>query len=572
MSTQAYDVVICGGGLAGLALARQIKLGQPERSIAVIDRLSRPLPTATYKVGESTVEVGAHYLGEKLQLTDYFESEHFPKLGLRYFFGDATGPFHLRPEFGLSHFPPVESYQIDRGVLETELRQRNEAAGITLFEGMAVKEICVAENDTLHEIWLLDKERDQTQMLSARWVVDAMGRRRYLQKQLNLTKGQHGHYSSAWFRLAGRVDVNALVPATEFSWHDRVPNGNRYYSTNHLMGTGYWVWLIPLASGHTSVGIVVDERVHPFAGLRTHAKAMEWLQCHEPVLAQYLAAHPPLDFKCLRHYSHSSKAVFSQQRWACVGEAGVFADPYYSPGSDLIGFANTLTTELIRHDFQGALTPETVTHYNQFLIGLNDALTRAIQGGYAGFGNGTVTAARLLWDITAAWSFNCPQMFNDSYLELDEYLQLSKITAGFYALTKRMQRLFAAWVAQSTERLTYDFLDYLSLDFLDQLRRRNLQTGKSFAELKADQEENMARIEELAQVLFLLAVEDLIPERLAEMPDPLWLNAWRIDLDPATWKQGLFQPMTTPRDFGEMRHAVRSMFHVRELIPAKVYA
>ena len=34
--------------------------------------------------------------------------------------------------------------------------------------------------------------------------------------------------------------------------------------------------------------------------------------------------------------------VYSPQRWALTGEAGAFADPLYSPGSDFIGLGNRL--------------------------------------------------------------------------------------------------------------------------------------------------------------------------------------------------------------------------------------
>ena len=557
---QTYDVVICGAGLAGLTLARQIKLSQPERSVAVIDRLMRPLPKATHKVGESTVELGAHYLGEKLQLTDYFERKQFPKCGLRYFFGDVAGAFHQRPEFGLSRFPAVTSYQIDRGVLENDLREMSESIGVTLIEGMSIKEISLTEDDSFHTVTLHHQARTDLKCISARWVVDAMGRRRYLQKKLNLVKGARGQYSAAWFRLDGRVDVSLLVPSAYQEWHARVADDNRYYSTNHLMGNGYWVWLIPLSSNHTSIGIVTDETVHPFNAYHTHEKAMAWLQTHEPLLAAYLHEQPALDFKCMRHYSHSSKQIFSAQRWSCVGEAGLFADPYYSPGTDMIGFANSITTEMIRQDFQSGLTAETVIHYNQFLIGLNDSLTHSIQSGYSSFGNATVTAARLLWDFTAAWGLNCPQMFHDTYLDPKKHLQLTKISAGFYALRKRMLRLFSDWAEHPGGNLSYAFFDYLSLDFLAELRLRNLQTGKTAAELSQDQQENMARMEELAQVLFLLAVEDVMPERLAEFSEPIWLNAWRIDLNPDMWAKGLFQPITPPRDLSTMRDAIRSKF------------
>jgi hypothetical protein len=94
-----FDVVICGGGLAGLTLARQLKLELPEISVAVIDRLARPLPEAAFKVGESSIELSTYYFGQVLKLADYFKRCHLFKLGLRFFFGEAHGPvlicFHL---------------------------------------------------------------------------------------------------------------------------------------------------------------------------------------------------------------------------------------------------------------------------------------------------------------------------------------------------------------------------------------------------------------------------------------------------------------------------------------------
>ncbi|NER47174.1 MAG: FAD-dependent oxidoreductase, partial [Symploca sp. SIO1A3] len=136
----AYDVVICGGGLAGLTLARQLKLQKPNISVTVLDRIARPLPEASFKVGESTVEVGAFYLANTLKLTDYFETEHLTKLGLRYFFNNKETEFHKRPELGLSEFHLPNSYQIDRGKFENDLRQFNLEAGVKLLENCLVNE------------------------------------------------------------------------------------------------------------------------------------------------------------------------------------------------------------------------------------------------------------------------------------------------------------------------------------------------------------------------------------------------------------------------------------------------
>ena len=78
-----YDVVICGGGLAGLTLSRQLKRAMPDLTVLVLERSEREFPDGAYKVGEATVEGGAHYFSEQLGLTGYMNRRHLHKLGLR---------------------------------------------------------------------------------------------------------------------------------------------------------------------------------------------------------------------------------------------------------------------------------------------------------------------------------------------------------------------------------------------------------------------------------------------------------------------------------------------------------
>ncbi len=52
-----YDVLIAGGGLAGLTLALHLRQQVPSLSIAVLERRTLPCPISAHKVGESTVEV-----------------------------------------------------------------------------------------------------------------------------------------------------------------------------------------------------------------------------------------------------------------------------------------------------------------------------------------------------------------------------------------------------------------------------------------------------------------------------------------------------------------------------------
>jgi len=115
-------------------------------------------------------------------------------------------------------------------------------------------------------------------------------------------------------------------------------------------------------------------------------------------LAFHLADKKPEDFRKMPKYSYSSKQVFSYNRWACVGEAGTFPDPFYSPGTDNIGFGNSLTTQLITLDLEGKLTQEKVKDANCFYLSYSDGVTLNIQNAYNCLGNGMVMATKFIWD------------------------------------------------------------------------------------------------------------------------------------------------------------------------------
>lgn len=97
------DVFVAGGGLAGLTLARQLRRTDPTLRIAVAEKRSLPAPEAAHKVGESSVEIGAHYFEKVLDLSSHLRSGHLEKLGLRYHFpnGDNrdTGTRRCRSRF-----------------------------------------------------------------------------------------------------------------------------------------------------------------------------------------------------------------------------------------------------------------------------------------------------------------------------------------------------------------------------------------------------------------------------------------------------------------------------------------
>jgi len=116
------DVAIISGGLAGLTLALQLERNSPGLGVVVLERNYLPPPATAHKVGESTVEIGAHYLSHTLGLKSLLESTQLRKFGLKFFFGGGNhDDLAKADELGASDFLPVISYQLDRGRLEGDL-------------------------------------------------------------------------------------------------------------------------------------------------------------------------------------------------------------------------------------------------------------------------------------------------------------------------------------------------------------------------------------------------------------------------------------------------------------------
>lgn len=443
-----YDVVICGGGLSGLLLARQLRQQVPQASVAVIERTQRPLPDGCHKVGESSVECGCQYL-ESLGLEQYMLDRQLVKFGLRFFPGGGERPLHERTEIGPCAEPVVKSYQIDRGRLENDLRDFNEADGVTMIEGCKVTTIDLSKDGGEHRV---DYEGESAGSIRTKWVVDATGRQALLRKRMKATRGSPHTASAGWFRIEGRLGPNDLVPETETEWHRRQGSADRWRSTNHFMGPGYWAWLIPLSTGMTSVGLVIHEEIHDPRCIAGLDNTLEFLRQHEPHLAKALEAFEVKDFLCLRNYSHQVARSWSPERWALVGEAGAFVDPLYSPGTDYIGFANMFTTELIRRDFAGEEWVAQSTHFNYLYRAMVNGAIDLFRQAAPVYGHPSAMVTKVYWDNLSYWSFTCHLSQQGIYkLSPDDYQAYGVIGVRLAELGNYVQSWLRHWALLAPE-------------------------------------------------------------------------------------------------------------------------
>jgi flavin-dependent dehydrogenase len=501
------DVIIVGGGLAGLTLALQLRARLPKLAITVIERNQLPLPEAAHKVGESTVEIGAHYLDTVLGLADHLRQHQLRKFGFRFFFSDRRDDIDAVTELGASNYLHTPGYQLDRGILENFLCERVRTQGIELITGATVREISLAEGGA-HRVRFAAGGAETE--LAADWLVDASGRAGLLRQQLGLKHDNGHHANAAWFRLSTRVAIDDW--STDADWHARCFARERWLSTNHLVGPGYWVWLIPLSSGSHSIGIVADEAMHPLRTYNSFDRALDWLRTHQPRLADGIAgARGQLqDFIALKHFSYGCKRVFSARRWALTGEAGLFLDPFYSPGTDFIAISNTYITDLVARERAGESIEMHAHIYEQIYFSFYESTLALYRDQYPMFGHAEAMPAKVIWDYAYYWGILCQFFFQHRLTDIVSLSRLKRELGAAQTINLRVQELLRAWARSQQAPNPARLLDQAALPWFAELNR-------SLGD-RLDQAGFQARIRRNTALLHELAAEILARARAA-VPD-----------------------------------------------------
>ncbi len=187
--------------------------------------------------------------------------------------------------------------------------------------------------------------------MTARWVVDASGRAAVIARKLGAFRPLAEHpINSLWARFTGVKDWDGHELRTRFpKWAEATRTG-RGWATNHLMGYGWWCWIIPLKGGDVSIGLVYDARLfQPPAGATIGERLQAHFQTH-PVGRELLGearadgGRSARVFACCR----TTRSAVAGDGWVLAGDAAGFLDPLYSPGLDFCAFTASAAAALIR--------------------------------------------------------------------------------------------------------------------------------------------------------------------------------------------------------------------------------
>jgi flavin-dependent dehydrogenase len=349
--TLSYDVVVTGGAVAGASTAILLKRRIPGVRVLVVEKSDR----FDWKVGESTVEVSSYFLTRVLKQYDYLCREQLPKQAFRYwFFNDSVSCLKEASEVGPTQLVRVPSFQLDRAKLDEHLLEVAAGEGAEVWRPARLTGFQL--NGESGNTVTVEKADGSRVSVHCKWLVDATGRHAMLARKRGGVTPIESHPTSAiWVRYRGVKDLDGVEvagtdPADPYA---RAVLASRRLATNHFTGWGYWIWFIPLQGGETSVGLVWDKRLVTPEG-KTHLDKLIRFCNANPLTRELLEHAEPIAEDC-RSYGHLPYFVdtYIGPGWTCVGDAGGFLDPFYSPGLDQMSFSVHSRVELIKRALGG---------------------------------------------------------------------------------------------------------------------------------------------------------------------------------------------------------------------------
>lgn len=363
MTPKEFDVIIIGGALAGAATAVQLLREEPDLKIAIVEKSA----AHGRRVGESTVETSAYFLGRVLGLTRYLNENHLTKQGMRFWFQNKnTKTIADCSEIGPAYNVRLPGYQLDRALLDEHILKMAVEQGAHLYREVKVLQVELQEGAS-QKITAQTKEGQPIE-LTSRWVVDASGFASFLSRKLGWHTPNTEHpTATVWSRFRRVGDWDGHSVATKHPVWSRRAHGVRGLATNHLTGYGWWAWWIPLKGGDVSLGVVYDQRLvqFPKGDASLGDRLLEFLRqhpCGKDLLgeAEYIGG----DVHSRKNLAYSS-SNYAQDGLCLVGDAAAFMDPFYSPGMDWISFTTYRATELILAWKRGTDVAGSVASYNK---------------------------------------------------------------------------------------------------------------------------------------------------------------------------------------------------------------
>ena len=312
------DVVVIGGGPGGSTVATMLARQGIDVLILERDRFPR------HHVGESLLPASVPVMEELGVLPAVQEAGFLTKWGATMVWGREGTPWSWYFRETNQKYP--HSYQVWRPQFDQLLLDNSRTHGVDVREGHRAVDVIFRDAKATGVRYHTEDGVEGT--VDARFVVDASGQSGLLAHKLGARQWDpffrnlsvYGYFSGAG-RLSPPDDTNIFI--------ESYPDG--------------WLWCIPLHTGWSSVGAVVDSTSGQ-AGI--HRGGLDGFLTDQIRQAPYTAAmlqDAKLAFGpfIIKDWSYTS-VQFAGDGYILVGDAACFVDPLFSSGVHLALMAGVL--------------------------------------------------------------------------------------------------------------------------------------------------------------------------------------------------------------------------------------
>ncbi len=305
-SQTPWDAIIIGGGPAGSTAATT--LAQAGRKVLVLEKERFP----RFHIGESLLPYNRRIFDD-LGVWEKISSVGFPtKRAAQFLMGNGSRGHRLNFSRGsFTEYP--EAMQVERAEFDQILLNHSREAGAEVREQSQVLEHRVEADRVTVKYRAADGTEHEE---SAPYLIDASGLGNFTANRESHRKFYETHKKLALFAHFEGVDM---------------PTGEHEGDILIVRREASWFWMIPLRSGKTSVGLVIDAADFKALGKPPQEVFEDAVKATQVVNKRFSAAKMLGKFHVLVDFSYKNERLVSP-RLVRVGDASGFIDPMFSSG------------------------------------------------------------------------------------------------------------------------------------------------------------------------------------------------------------------------------------------------
>lgn len=311
----SWDVIVVGGGPAGSTVASLV--AKAGHRVLVLERTRFP----RYQIGESLL-LATWEIFDVLGVRDRIANAGFMrKPGATFVWGNESRPWSVF--FSELDGRQADSRNVERAKFDAILLDRAVELGAAVSFDAEVRRVVKDASGRVSGVSVF--QDGEVRDLHARWVVDASGRSSGLTSDL--------------VRRYRPDDFKGAALWTYFRGVEPLPEPNTGNILYAMFSWG-WFWVIPLAGGVTSVGVVMNppKFKEEVAKVNGKQELFDAAVASCPLVATMLAgAERVKPHHACADYSLDSER-YCGDGWLLVGDAACFIDPILSTGVHLAMF------------------------------------------------------------------------------------------------------------------------------------------------------------------------------------------------------------------------------------------